>query len=404
MIKMNSYIFLLKETNKKNKNSLEYEVDFIKTLKQSFEIQNIKKTSKKEKRKNYIDKINGNIIFNFDGKENTLDFETVKVNSVTYFDIKIDKKDTEDNIIKILEEFNNKLLKRNNELKKYFIIILSYDSISEYYCNKIYPKLNQFERKLKKLFFTLYTSRFKEKFFETTIPNEVQKNSKKIINNAHREVKLQESIYSLDFSAIKKILFEKTWNYYDETQIKRFLSRNEDLTKLDDEKIRNFITNIHPKNDWERFFTNKQLPLEFGEIISDIAKLRNRVAHSKLFNKSQYNQLKKLLDSAISNIDKAINVTETEDFQKINQEQIEIAFDEFYDSLNKLKNIQYEAVNIIYNSMDNLKETLQDIISNDNLKKILQNSLYNDINEDITTFLQNDISIEKEVENKKNNE
>ena len=86
----------------------------------------------------------------------------------------------------------DKAIITNNKLSKNYIIITSYDSISEYYCNKVYPKLNEFERKFRKLLFITYTAQFKKAYFESTTSKELQTKAKEKIKNRNAEYRIQQ--------------------------------------------------------------------------------------------------------------------------------------------------------------------------------------------------------------------
>ena len=60
--------------------------------------------------------------------------------------------ETDEEIINVFEEIEEKL---TNCTKESYIMINSYDQISEYYCNKVYPMLNNFERLLRLLMFNI---------------------------------------------------------------------------------------------------------------------------------------------------------------------------------------------------------------------------------------------------------
>lgn len=64
------------------------------------------------------------------------------------------------------------------------------------------------------------------------------------------------------------------------------MEENNDLSKLSNDQLRAIVSNIRPKSDWERFFKDKQIPINIEEAIKAFGKLRNRVTHNKLFSKS----------------------------------------------------------------------------------------------------------------------
>ena len=85
-----------------------------------------------------------------------------------------------------------------------YIVITSYDSISEFYCNKIYKKLNNFERKLKELIFDIYTFSYGINYYKRNFSDDlkikVKRLSDKSIATDTKEVEqLKQSLYELDY-------------------------------------------------------------------------------------------------------------------------------------------------------------------------------------------------------------
>ena len=229
----------------------------------------------------------------------------------------------------------NEIIISNSKLLNNYIIITSYDSVSEYYCNKVYPKLNEFERKFRKLLFITYTAQFKKLYFEVTTSEKLREKAKEVIQSDDNDYRLQQYLYSLDFGAFKKLLFDKSWTEYDEKQRNKYLKKYGDLDKLTDLEIKNTMINRNKRNDWERLFSNKGLKENFEKIISRIGKLRNIVAHNKIINEEEYNELNELLDDSIITIEQAIKVTETEDFKRINMEKVYETFEKVVETLKK---------------------------------------------------------------------
>ncbi|MFA0816273.1 MAG: hypothetical protein ACC608_10855 [Anaerofustis sp.] len=62
--------------------------------------------------------------------------------------------------VKCLEEINRTIMSEKNEFRQKYIPVISFDSVSEYYCNRIHPKLNELDRRLRQLMFHIYTSHF----------------------------------------------------------------------------------------------------------------------------------------------------------------------------------------------------------------------------------------------------
>ncbi len=370
MKKINSYVFLKRVDDKLKKdkegNYILYMTDNVRSvLREIFnaedddltleELETPTDETEEKYEKMLLGKTMGNFQLEVEGRTKNIDFKLSVVDSTEYLDIIIED-DSEETIIKFMKEIDKAII-TNNKLSKNYIIITSYDSISEYYCNKVYPKLNEFERKFRKLLFITYTAQFKKAYFESTTSKELQTKAKEKIKNRNAEYRIQQYLYSLDFYDFKQLLFDKSWNEYDEKQLHKYLKKHSDLRELTDSEIRNKILSIHPTNDWERLFSNKGLDEDFENIIVKIGELRNIVAHNKIIKEDQYNELNEMLDNSIITIDEAINITETEDFKRINSEKISETMEIFAEDLKRITYGITEKINKLFEST-NLKNTL----------------------------------------------
>lgn len=370
MKKINSYVFLKRVDDKLKKdkegNYILYMTDNVRSvLREIFnaedddltleELETPTDETEEKYEKMLLGKTMGNFQLEVEGRTKNIDFKLSVVDSTEYLDIIIED-DSEETIIKFMKEIDKAII-TNNKLSKNYIIITSYDSISEYYCNKVYPKLNEFERKFRKLLFITYTAQFKKAYFESTTSKELQTKAKEKIKNRNAEYRIQQYLYSLDFYDFKQLLFDKSWNEYDEKQLHKYLKKHSDLRELTDLEIRNKILSIHPTNDWERLFSNKGLDEDFENIIVKIGELRNIVAHNKIIKEDQYNELNEMLDNSIITIDEAINITETEDFKRINSEKISETMEIFAEDLKRITYGITEKINKLFEST-NLKNTL----------------------------------------------
>lgn len=66
------------------------------------------------------------------------------------------------------------------------------------------------------MLYITYTAQFKKSYFEITTSKELQTKTKEKIKNKKTDYRIQQYLYSLDFYAFKQLLFEKSWNNYDE--------------------------------------------------------------------------------------------------------------------------------------------------------------------------------------------
>lgn len=366
MKKINSYVFLQRNESKiKKDKDGNYILDLTNNVHSIFkkifnaenddltlgELETPTEETEEKFEKMLLGRSSGNFQLEIEEITKNINFKLSAVDSTEYLDIIIED-DSEEIIIKFMKEIDKTIIS-NYKLSENYIIIKSYDSISEYYCNKVYPKLNEFERKFRKLLYITYTAQFKKSYFEITTSKELQMKTKEKIKSKKEDYRIQNYLYSLDFYAFKQLLFEKSWNEYDEKQLNKYLKRHSDLTELTDLEIRNKILSIRPTNDWERLFSNKDLDEDFENIITKIGELRNIVAHNKIIKEEEYNELQELLENSMITVDKAINITETEDFKKINSEKVAETMEKFAETLKNITN----GINKLFES-STLKNTL----------------------------------------------
>ena len=220
--------------------------------------------------------------------------------------------------------------------------------------------MNSFERKLRKLLYLIYTSQFEKEYFKKTTSEEFQKKVKEKIqtktnNKRKKEIdQIKNFFYYLDFGTLQEFLFEKRWTDLEVAEVNEFLNDNADLSKVTDKELRKTISNIRPKSDWERFFENKKLSENMEDTIKEIGKLRNIVAHNKLFNKEQFEYLKVLLIDTSKILDEAIAITESKDFIDINTEKFE-------KSMKDIRNRLSKFIQSIADSMTPVREAFADL-------------------------------------------
>jgi len=266
------------------------------------------------------------------------DFIITEVVETQYLDVVVKGK-TKAQIVKCLEHIQNTLL--TSGVREKYIDIISYDAVSEYYCNKIYPKLNTLERNLRKLLFNIYIVNFGRDYYKATVDEELQGKIKKVINTdsskeqkdtikaeynttskkeAEEIERLQRFFYSFEYNDIQKLLFTPNWTNADTVAKSKFLDEHPDLSELTDEVLREAFAKYVPRSDWERFFSNKIDIPDIEDLINQIRVHRNSVAHFKFFYRAEFdecNTLVNLLDTAII---KAIKITEEKDFSEKNAE------------------------------------------------------------------------------------
>lgn len=234
----------------------------------------------------------------------------------TYLDVDVEG-ESEVDIIKCLEYIH--ATAQTSRVCQDYIMIISYDAASEFYCNELYLMLNKLERNLRKLLFNIYVVNFGKDYYKTTISDDIQRKAKEKIrakgDAGKKEVTvIQEFFYSLEFGDIRQMLFKPKWTKLDEQNKHKFLEEHSDLSTLSDEELRNAFAAITPKSDWDRFFCDKMPNMDLEDILETIRKCRNKVAHCKLFTLEEYQDSRKIIEQLNEIIVEAIKVTEDKDF------------------------------------------------------------------------------------------
>lgn len=237
-----------------------------------------------------------------------------------YADISIYGKN-ELKLIRQMEIVHNTLT--SSSVNQKFTLITSYDSVSEYYCNKMFPLLNEVERKFRKLLYIIYTLRYRSEYTNFTfVENSLSPESKNNIDNylkkqlsSNKETWKQRYFDEFEYKHYKHLLFFPKWSIVDETNKATFLTEHSDLSTLSDEELRKYFSDFTPKSDWERFFASKvDKDIAAEELISKVQMPRNKVAHYKSMTKAEYGDFVKNVYKLIGVIDKAIYISTTEDF------------------------------------------------------------------------------------------
>ena len=247
-----------------------------------------------------------------------------QVVKTTFLDISVNAK-TAAQAVKSLEYIQGLLF--TSELRSTYIAIISYDAISEYFCNKTFPMLNTLERNLRKLLFNTYIVQFGENYYQTTIQEELQnKANQRIGATGGKKVKtlkyIQEFFYSLEYGDVQAVLFTPQWTMLEDLAKNKLLEANGNLSDLTDAELRDAISEIRPKSDWERFFSRKVSIDDPATSIKRLSTYRNSVAHAKFFNRNDYEECRRLIKSLNSAILEAIRITEEQDFTEKNMEAL----------------------------------------------------------------------------------
>ena len=291
MVRQNSYIFIYQKSNDYPKNTTktidgeEINIlylpktvgDYIVTL---FKDASIKQTdlSKKEYLFSYCKNdeiINVNFVAHEDGYR-------------TYLNILAEGK-TEENIIETLSAIHNKLYK--SLLKHEYICIFSYDAISEYYGNLIFPLLNSFERLLRRFLYNVYILEHGKEYY-----SEISQENQSIIKGRIRAKGNKDSK--------ERLRLEVFFDYLEYNQIINLLEDNSEGISSD-------------TCEWIKYIGSEENnEINIIECIKTISAHRNAVAHNRNFSLQDYIECKEKIEQIQPLFTNAINELETTEFKK----------------------------------------------------------------------------------------
>lgn len=208
--------------------------------------------------------------------------------------------------LELLEEVCNTVFKTDSVLSNYYDIIVLRDGISEKYSNRIFPKFNEYERKLKALMFAVYTQEYGSAYIQV-VQSHVENSIKGAPKNKKELSRVQEMFFALTLGDIQNVLFTPYWSPADENYYYALLNDSCDYSKCSNEEIRQLFSTLKPKCDWDKFFAKLFREEDMPDIIDELRNYRNLVAHCKSFSTEQYIASRELLKKAIKQLDKALN-------------------------------------------------------------------------------------------------
>ena len=357
------YILIKKDKTKKIKNKDENIIVIplspVQLIKKSFEEVEIKKTSGK---KGDIARSDWKGTFYKDTIKAQFSIKEYSKQRITYLSIHINN----DVKIDILESIDSSIHKNMSDD---YIIITSYDSVSEIYCNKIYSKLNRFERKLRELLFKMYTFHYGINYYEQNFNSELKekvKTDKTIYSESKKIEKIKQALYELTYDDIIDLLFTPKWLEDDEKNKLKLIEKLNNNENLPQQELIEKIESIKPKSDWERLFVPYIGQISnFQDTINELRELRNRVAHCKFFRKKHYEKCLEILYTLDTEINKALKEIMKIDFQKLNAEYLNNKFQKMFEAFNKeLKEFGKNISEMISDSTKQIISIAQSAISN----------------------------------------
>lgn len=320
----NSYIFILKELSTKSSETIVEE--FVHALRDALDLLTANITPYKFSTK-YM------LRLSFEDKSVDSCLITVRGhNDCLYVDADI-QGNSIDNVLNQMQKVHDAVT--GESFAEYYVPIVSYDSISEHYCNLIFPILNRLERNLRHLFFNVFIVKYGRDYHKKGLSEDIQIKAKRNLRSGKSKSKkdfelMSQSFYSLDFGDFIHVLFDSSWTESEDAE-KEALVQILDGTLSSDEQesLKNRISQLGPRTTWERLFSDRidRDMEEMKQLLDEIRKFRNLVAHSKLISKEQYLQCRQTIEQVDEDILRALEITYEKDFSSQHDAQLTAALE-----------------------------------------------------------------------------
>lgn len=244
-----------------------------------------------------------------------------------------------------LANMDDALLKSKEQ--EYISILRVYDGTSAVYCEKLYPKLSIFERRLRQLILLVLTKAFGTAWRNKTISDELL-NDMKSKAKSKGSLSLSDTLEQFDLAEMESYLFEKR-----EVDYKEYLEKqlsHENIINMSKEEICDVLNEMRPCSLWERNFSWLGDQLDWQKQILNVHKFRNKVAHSKRITNEVYVSANKALNKLNKSLNDSIGKIQEKDFENINSidllGNLAIALSKFSDALRKQMDYQSLLNNI----------------------------------------------------------
>lgn len=229
----------------------------------------------------------------------------------------------------LLETINDVFRNLVNIDSDYHLIVAS-DGLSEYYCNKIYPKYQHLERQLRHLIFKVVTKSYGNLWTKQTLPDEMKKSLKDTIKirsgYSKEDILIEQALHEMTMGQLIEYLFYGKA----EVDFKDYIDEYypiEKLKELGHEELLTLIEKSRKKSIWNIFLAKDIDIEEPKKKLTYLRENRNKVAHCKQFYFSEYSTSLEYINIFLPKIDAAIEKATIT--QPITAKDILLGFGEF---------------------------------------------------------------------------
>lgn len=271
--------------------------------------------------------VNSDDNFKVDSKANKITYKDiaidydVKIESNEYsetiiiFSLSYDPKKETLDAIKVFENFDNAIFHHihNNMMSGNVTINTLIDDISKEYACRLYPKINNIEKTLRKIIYIFMEKSLGREWVKKAFPIDIKTKLDETLKRRNITENNNDYLEEIDFIVLSSFLFDK----YSTGNFDNILK---ELKKLDNDlsidKIEKIINENEKKSNYERFFKDDLRDDKFDEKWKTLYQYRNLVAHNKKIRKKDYenattliNQFESMFQECLNKLNKDVKMT-----------------------------------------------------------------------------------------------
>ena len=286
------------------------------------------------------EKDNKSDIIIFDGQELEYNLESTEVekSNEMIFYLMIEVQGDGEAQAGILEDFDSLIKEINKKNGAQFAINTVWNDVSSYYGKKLYPDISKVENMLRKIIYLFMLKTVGSKWIDVGTPEKFQISINNVIeknNKTKNDINAEWLTYA-DFITLGcfftapysmktdlKVLFKELKQYEGFATLSDGEKQADDKVKKENKEkgkvltadvIRKMSDEYEPKNNWNRYFSDKlsvKGPNKFSKDWGSLYDIRNKVAHGKPINKADFKKANELIELFTKAFDECIEIMDT---------------------------------------------------------------------------------------------
>lgn len=286
------------------------------------------------------------------------------------------------NVIYVLTYLNNIIC--SSEIVKYYQVITDYDGLSQYYCEKLYPKYATFERTLRSILYIIlikiygidwYDEVVKKDRFENGAKEDINAAIKKITKGKKSPQKLiSTALEEMDLDTMRKFLF-LPYRYIAPDKVIDMLL-NDDFDSITKEQIYEKLNLARKLTLWRECLSQIGDEQTWNSNIDSIRISRNIVAHSKTLTFEKYEKYRKEINKRNRELKNLLTELQEEKFKQEQKKELTSSIDNLFTVVGSIygSGELKKAVDNLQANMKNIVDTIPSSILNKFASELLQES------------------------------